>query len=76
MLITTDKELNEEQKRKIEQLEKQWFEELDRLPPLNLMPNELCHAANKPKIDLGNKYLSLIKAVIEEEDEIINDPVN
>lgn len=66
MLITTDKKLSDDQIRRIEKLEEQWFQELDELPPLNLEPNQLCHASNKPRIDLHRKYETLIREIINE----------
>lgn len=66
MLTTTDKKLNDNQIQRIEALEKEWFDELEKLPPLNLGPCELSHAANKPRIDLNNKYIALIQEVLNE----------
>ena len=66
MLTTTDRKLSDDQIRRIERLEEEWFDELEKLPPLNLGPCELSHAANKPRIDLNNKYIALIQEVLNE----------
>ena len=67
MLTTTDRKLSDDQIRRIERLEEEWFAELGKLPPLNLGPCELSHSANKTKRDLNNKYTSLIREVLQEE---------
>lgn len=60
-----ESQLNDEQRRQIKELEDEWMEKVKMIPPINLPPGQLSHAANKPYRDLEIEYTEKIKAVIE-----------
>lgn len=60
------KRLSPDQIRRIEEIKKEWFKELDELPEIKLAPNTLSNASNLPRIKLAEKYQPRIKAIYDE----------
>lgn len=58
--------LTEEQIGKIEELKKQWLDEVEALPEVKLPPNTLSHASNIPRMEIEKKYQALIQKVVNE----------
>ena len=58
--------LTEEQIGKIEELKKQWLDEVEALPEVKLPPNTLSHASNIQRMEIERKYQALIQKVVNE----------
>lgn len=60
----SEPELTEEQKNKIEELKRQWMDEVEALPEVELPPDTLSHASNSPRMEIEKKYQALIQKVV------------
>ncbi len=60
----SEPELTEEQKNKIEELKRQWMDEVEALPEVELPPDTLSHASNSPRMEIERKYQALIQKVV------------
>lgn len=62
----SEPKLTEEQINKIEELKKQWMDEVETLPAVELPPDTLSHASNRPRMEIERKYWALIQKVMNE----------
>lgn len=60
----SEPKLTEEQINKIEELKKQWMDEVEALPEVELPPDTLSHASNSPRMEIERKYQVLIQKVV------------
>lgn len=58
-------QLSEEQKNKIDEIKKEWAEEVKKIPEHKLDFVGFSNLANKPYRDLEKKYMKLIHEVVE-----------
>lgn len=62
----SEPKLTEEQINKIEELKRQWMDEVEALQEVDLPPNTLSHASNSPRMEIERKYQVLIQKVVNE----------
>lgn len=60
----SEPKLTEEQINKIEELKRQWMDEVEALPEVELPPDTLSHASNSPRMEIERKYQALIQKVV------------